>query len=129
MDELKSISLKTLFPVNSLMTYTIKVYNNTHLVRLYTKHACIPKIRLLTANPQHVDGGLVKLDEHAVVDLPKPEKLEGLLDLRSDLVNTTNPHNESELVLRRHVVTTLLLGFTNKTNILAFHLLVKYNYY
>merc|ERR1719378_425801 len=56
------------------------------------------------ANPQHVDGGLV--------------------DLRSDLVNTTNPHDESELVLGRHVVTTLLLGLTDKTDILAFNLAV-----
>merc|ERR1719378_1138116 len=76
------------------------------------------------ANPQHVDGGLVKLDEHTVVDLPKPEQLKGLLDLGSDLVDTTNPHDESELVLRRHVVTTLLLSFTDKTNILTFHLAV-----
>lgn len=95
------------------------------MVRLYTKHAAILKTRLLTANPQHVDGGLVELDEHAVVDLPKPEKLEGLLDLGSDLVDTTNPHDESKLVLGRHVVTALLLGLTDKTDILTFNLLAN----
>merc|ERR1719229_380830 len=33
------------------------------------------------ADPEHVGGGLVHLDEHSVVDLPQSEQLENLPDL------------------------------------------------
>ncbi len=35
----------------------------------------------LTADAEHVDGGLVELDEDAVVDLTQPKELEDLADL------------------------------------------------
>jgi len=40
---------------------------------------------LLTTDPEHVDSGLVQLDENAVVDLPQPEQLENLLHLGGHL--------------------------------------------
>ena len=41
--------------------------------------------RPLTTDPQHRDGGLVQLDEDAVVDLPQTEQLQHLLHLGRNL--------------------------------------------
>ena len=60
--------------------------------------------RALTANPKHVDGGLVELDEDSVVDLAQAEQLQDLLDLRRNLVDTSNAHHEGQLGLGRHIV-------------------------
>merc|ERR1719232_1490944 len=76
------------------------------------------------ANPQHVDGGLVQLDEDTVVDLPQPEELEGLLDLGGDLVDTTNTDDEGVLVLSLDMVAALLLGLADQTDVLALDLAV-----
>ena len=67
-------------------------------------------MRPLTANAEHADGGLVQLNEHAIVDLAKSEKLEHLSDLGRDLVDTTDPHDESQLGQ------LLLLRFTCNKN-------------
>ena len=39
-------------------------------------------------NSEHVDGGLVQLDEHAIVDLAQSEKLQNLSGLGWDTVDT-----------------------------------------
>lgn len=39
-------------------------------------------------NTQHVDGGLVQLDEHSIVDLTQAEQLKNLADLGRNLVDT-----------------------------------------
>ncbi len=43
---------------------------------------------ILTANPKHVDGGLVQLDEDAVVDLAQAEQLQDLAHLGGHLQST-----------------------------------------
>ena len=70
--------------------------------------------RPLTADPQHVDGRLVQLDEDAVVDLPQSEELQHLLHLGGDLVDTANPHHKGQLRVGRHVVTSLLASLTTE---------------
>ena len=67
-------------------------------------------MRPLTANAEHADGGLVQLNKHAIVDLAKSEKLEHLSDLGRDLVDTTDPHDESQLGLPGHMKVAFLLG-------------------
>ena len=82
--------------------------------------------RPLTTDPQHRDGGLVQLDEDAVVDLPQTEELQHLLHLGRNLklesytsnfssetpftrlVDTTDPHSEGEFRVAGDVVVTLL---------------------
>ena len=59
----------------------------------------------------HILGGLVHLDENSVVDLSQSEKLQNLPDLGTDLVDTTNPHDENQLVFSLDIVVSLLLGF------------------
>merc|ERR1719511_525986 len=71
------------------------------------------------ANPKHVDGGLVQLDEDTVVDLSETEELESLLDLGSDLVDTTDADDKGVLVLRRNVKVALLLGLASQPDLLA----------
>merc|ERR1719300_1678477 len=57
--------------------------------------AAVGDVRL--ADPEHVGGGLVHLDEDSVVDLPQSEELEDLPDLGRHLVDTTDPHDEGPL--------------------------------
>merc|ERR1719427_1491482 len=76
------------------------------------------------ADPQHVDGRLVKLDEDAVVDLPQPEELQHLLHLRGDLVDTANPHHKGQLRVGRHVVTSLLASLTTEPDFIPLLVLV-----
>merc|ERR1711931_567696 len=71
------------------------------------------------ANPKHVYGGLVQLDEDTVVDLSKTEELESLLDLGSDLVDTTDADDKGVLVLGRNVEVALLLGLPPQPDLLA----------
>eukprot|EP00053_Salpingoeca_punica_P000884 m.30830 g.30830 ORF g.30830 m.30830 type:complete len:301 (+) comp10629_c0_seq1:140-1042(+) len=52
---------------------------------------------------QHVDRGLVELDEDAVVDLQETEELEDLAHLGRDAVDTADADDESKLVLGGHV--------------------------
>ena len=47
--------------------------------------ACLDRGRPLTTDAEHVDGSLVQLDEHAVVDLPQTEQLQNLLHLGGHL--------------------------------------------
>merc|ERR1711931_435629 len=63
-------------------------------------------------DPEHVDGGLVQLDEHAVVDLPQAEQLENLLHLGGHLVDTTDAHDKGELGVSGNIVVTLLASLT-----------------
>ena len=48
---------------------------------------CLDRVRPLTTDAEHVDGSLVQLDEHAVVDLPQTEQLQNLLHLGGHLRN------------------------------------------
>jgi hypothetical protein len=66
----------------------------------------------LTADAEHVDGGLVQLDEDAVVDLTQPKELEDLADLGRDLVDTADAHHEGQFGLPEHVEVALLLGLS-----------------
>lgn len=68
---------------------------------------------------QHLNGGLGKLDEDAVVDLEKTEKLEGLALLGVNLVDTLDADDEGELGLGRDVERALLLGDALKADLLA----------
>ena len=76
------------------------------------RHWLPDRFRPLTADPEHVGGGLVHLDEDSVVDLPQSEELEDLPDLGRHLVDTTDPHDEGQLGLSGDVVVTVLLGIT-----------------
>merc|ERR1719266_885370 len=76
------------------------------------------------ADPEHVLGGLVHLDEDSVVDLPQSEQLQDLLDLGRDLVDTTDPHDENQLGLGRDVVVSVLLGIALKPDLVSLLILV-----
>ncbi len=73
---------------------------------------CVQWPPRLTADAEHVDGGLVELDEDAVVDLTQPKELEDLADLGRDLVDTADAHNEGQLGLPEHVEVALLLSLS-----------------
>jgi len=73
------------------------------------------------SHPDHVNGGLVQLDEHSVVDLAQPENLKNLAGLGGHTVDTTNAHHEGELVLGGHVEVTLLLGLALEADLLPLH--------
>ena len=72
--------------------------------------------RPLTADSEHVHGGLVQLDEDTVVDLSQTEQLEDLLDLGGNLVDTTDPHDEGELGVGGDIVVALLPGLAPQPN-------------
>jgi len=76
------------------------------------------------ADSQHVDCGLVKLDEDTVVDLAKTEKLEDLTDLGGDLVDTTDTHHEGELGLSGNIVVAFLLSFSLQSKLVELLLAV-----
>mmetsp|Transcript_18150 Transcript_18150/g.46475 ORF Transcript_18150/g.46475 Transcript_18150/m.46475 type:complete len:223 (+) Transcript_18150:126-794(+) len=59
---------------------------------------------------QHVDGGLVHLHEHAVVDLAQPEQLQDLAGLGVHVVDTTDADHEHDLRLGLDVEAVLGLG-------------------
>lgn len=70
-------------------------------------------------NLQHLSGGLGDTDEDTVVDLEKAEKLKDLAGLGGDLVDTLDADDEDELGLSRDVESTILLGETGETDLLA----------
>jgi len=80
--------------------------------------------RPLTADSQHVDGGLVQLNEDTIVDLPQTEQLEDLLDLGRDLVDTTDPHHEGKLGVSRNIVVTFLPGLTPQPDLISLLILI-----
>ena len=71
-----------------------------------------PDIQPLTADPQHVDSGLIEFDEDAIVDLTQTEKLKHLADLGGDLVDTANTHYKCKFGFCRDIKISLLLGFS-----------------
>jgi len=79
---------------------------------------------LRLADPEHVESGLVQLDEHAVVDLAKTEQLESLLNLGGDLVDTTNSHDEGKLGIGGDIEVSSLLCITLKLDLRTFLILV-----
>lgn len=48
-------------------------------------------------NAEHVNGGLVQLNEHSIVDLTEAEQLQNLTDLRGDLVDTASKNNNKPM--------------------------------
>jgi hypothetical protein len=70
-------------------------------------------------NSQHLDSGLGKLDEDAVVDLEKTKKLKGLALLWIDLVDTLDTNNKGELWFGRDVERSIRLCNTAKSNLLS----------
>merc|ERR1719184_135312 len=75
-------------------------------------------------DPEHVDGGLVQLDEHAVVDLPQPEQLEDLLHLGGHLVDTTDTHDKGQLRVSGNIVVSLLASLTPQPDLIPLLILV-----
>lgn len=64
------------------------------------------------SNSEHVDGGLVQLDEHAVVDLAQAEKLKHLSGLGWDTVNTKGKRSKIKIqCLGKNVKHKLTLGY------------------
>merc|ERR1719278_2000613 len=76
------------------------------------------------ADAQHVQGGLVQLDEHAVVDLAQTEQLKSFLHLGGDLVDTTDSHDEGELRVGGNIEITFLLSIALQLNLLSLLILV-----
>eukprot|EP00965_Chrysotila_dentata_P008667 281736-Pleurochrysis_carterae.AAC.2 len=52
---------------------------------------------------EHIHGGLVDAHEDAVVDLQQPQHLHDVPHLGLHAVDTTQPHHEEQLLLRRHM--------------------------
>lgn len=48
----------------------------------------LPPSDVRLSNPEHVDGGLVQLDKHAIEDLAQTEQLQNFADLGTDSVDT-----------------------------------------
>lgn len=61
-------------------------------------------------NSDHVHGSLVELDEGGVVQLSESEQLQDLLGLGSQLVDTSNSNEESNLWFSLNEESTLLLS-------------------
>merc|ERR1719239_997093 len=75
-------------------------------------------------DPEHVDGGLVQLDEHPIVDLPQPEQLEDLLHLGRHLVDTTDAHDKRQLGVSGNIVVSLLASLTPQPDLIPLLILV-----
>merc|ERR1719337_112835 len=73
---------------------------------------------------EHVDGSLVELDEHAVVNLPQPEQLQHLLYLGRHLVDTADAHDEGKLGIPGNIVVTLLASLTPQPDLVPLLILV-----
>jgi hypothetical protein len=67
---------------------------------------------------QHLEGGLVELDEDARIDAREAQQLQNLAGLGADLVDTLDAHDESQLGLGRHIVGVLGLGLASQTNLI-----------
>lgn len=61
-------------------------------------------------NAEHLNTGLVESDKNAVADLSESQKLEDLLGLWRDLVDTTDSNDHSQLGLIGHVKVAVGLG-------------------
>lgn len=59
-----------------------------------------------TDHLEHLEGGVVELNENSVVDLTKTQKLHDLANLGGDIVDTTNADNKGELGLGLDVEAT-----------------------
>ena len=75
-------------------------------------------------NTEHLDSGLVQLDEDTIIDLSQTEKLKNLAGTRVDLVDTTNTDNEGESGFVGNVVVSGLLGVNTELLLLVFLVLV-----
>lgn len=73
---------------------------------------------------QHLDGGLVQLHEHAVVDLAQAEQLQDLARARVDLVDAPNADDKCELRLVRHIVVSTLASVALQGELLSLVLAV-----
>lgn len=61
--------------------------------------AALPPGNVRLSDPEHVDGGLVQLDEHAVENLAQTEKLQNFADFWADTVDTRR--HQSMFLARR----------------------------
>jgi len=68
---------------------------------------------------KHVNGGLVELYKHTVVDLTEAEELQDLAGLWGNGVDTADANNKGQLSLGRHIKVTGSLGLATKDNLLA----------
>ena len=92
--------------------------------------ACVCKICLRDVwlhNTQHVDRGLVDLDEDTSVDLTKTKQLQDLLGLWCHTVDTTDTHDKHNLSLRSHIEVALILGLTTKIDLRSLQLTIFAN--
>lgn len=71
---------------------------------------------------QHIDGGLVELHEHAVLDLTQTQQLQDLADLGGHANDTADTDHEGELSLGRHVEVASGLGLTTQDHALLLEL-------
>jgi len=62
------------------------------------------------ADSQHLDASFVQPDENGVTDLSQPQKLKGLLWFWRELVDTSDPDDQSEFWLVWNVKVTGFLG-------------------
>eukprot|EP00052_Salpingoeca_macrocollata_P004429 m.41250 g.41250 ORF g.41250 m.41250 type:complete len:303 (-) comp14207_c0_seq2:1067-1975(-) len=70
-------------------------------------------------NAQHVDGGLVELDEDTVVDLQQAQQLQHLAHLGRHAVDTADTDDKGELGLRRHVEVSRVAGLAGEADLLT----------
>lgn len=82
--------------VKTTNTHAIRNFRNISFLYFYLRNVGLD-------DAQHVDRGLVELDEDAVVDLQEAEELEDLAHLGRDAVDTADADDEGKLVLGRHV--------------------------
>lgn len=65
-----------------------RLHHSTVVTEAYLAHTLevgVAPCDVRLGDTQHVDGGLVQLDEHAVVDLAQPEQLKDFADLRREV--------------------------------------------
>jgi len=74
-----------------------------------------------------VNGRLVQLHKHAVVDLSQAEELKDLLDLGRDTVDTADADHAGELAFRLEEKVALGLGNAAEADEVALHLAVFAN--
>merc|ERR1719340_605687 len=78
-------------------------------------------------NPQHVNGGLVQLDENTIVDLSETEELQNFANLGSDLVDTTDTHDKGQLGFSADVEVARFLGLTSESKFIAFFITIFFD--
>merc|ERR1719457_236135 len=70
--------------------------------------------------PQHVQGGLVQLHKHSIVDLSQSKQLQCLLHLRGDLIHTTNTDHESKFCFGGNVEVAVTFSHSTETDLVTF---------